>query len=116
MASLNFNVVIDENKLVTQMGSHSSLGEEFLPQSRNVAFDATIDALVIEFDQKKFEEFLCNNSISPTKLKTNSFRMARKIGVQSPPTRGVCSSNDAVQSTITDGIDQASRPCSLNPR
>lgn len=50
MANFNFDFVNDENTLTTPLGSHSSLVEEFVPQSSIVAVGATVDTLVIEFN------------------------------------------------------------------
>lgn len=76
MVTFNFDIVNDEKKPVTPLGSHFSLVEEFVLQFNNVVTDAIVDTLVIEFDQVKYEEFLHkNNSISPSKI--SSFRKAR---------------------------------------
>lgn len=68
MAWFYFDIVNNENKLATLLESHSSLIKKFVPQSGNVATDATVDVLVIEFDQVKYEEFLhYSNSITLSK-------------------------------------------------
>lgn len=50
MPSFSANVANDEDKVATPLGSQCSITEEFLPQSGNMAYDATVDILVIEFD------------------------------------------------------------------
>lgn len=50
--------------MTTLLGSQTSILEEFLSQSDEVAFDTTIDTLVIRFDQRKYEEFLRTNPLS----------------------------------------------------
>lgn len=49
MAIFNFDIVKYKNKLATLLQSLSSLIEEFVPQSSNVAVDAPVGTLVNEF-------------------------------------------------------------------
>lgn len=86
----SFFAINDENKLATLLGSCSFLVEEFVPRSKKVVLDATIETLVIKFDYGKYKEFLHNNeSLSPSKFKSSSFRKARRVGSNSIPLNGV---------------------------
>lgn len=80
--------------------------------------DATVNTLLIEFDQVKYEEFLHNNnSISPSK--TGYFRRARRVEAQSKSTRGFASSiegnqynNNGVNVTATNSMVNAAQTSS----
>lgn len=50
MAALSVNVVNDGNNLATLLRSQTSILDEFMLQSDEVAINATVDVLMIEFD------------------------------------------------------------------
>lgn len=50
MATFSSNVSNDGNKLVTLLGSQTSIIQEFVQQSGKVAIEAIVDTLMIEFD------------------------------------------------------------------
>lgn len=50
MAVFSSDVANNKNKLMTLLGGQTSILEEFMPQSSEVATNATIDTLVIEID------------------------------------------------------------------
>lgn len=78
MVSFSANTVNAGNKLVTLLGSQTSIVEKFMLQSSSVAIDATIDTLVTQFDHGKYEQFLLTNSLS-NKPKNIIFLMVRRI-------------------------------------
>lgn len=99
MASFSYDVSNERNKLVTMLGSHSTIIEEFVLQSGNMAFDATIDTLVIKFDQEKYKKFLNTNSLS-IKLRTNTLHMVRRI-IPSSSAKIICFSTSISNTTTS---------------
>lgn len=69
MAAFSLNFANDGTKLVTSLGSQTSIQEEFMLESGKVIVSTIVDTPVIEFDQGKYKKFLHNNSLSPTNAK-----------------------------------------------
>jgi len=54
-----------ENKMATPLGTAFSTIENLVSQSDDQTLGSTVETLVIQFDQKKSEQFLSGGSTSP---------------------------------------------------
>lgn len=103
MASFFSTIMSHKNTLAIPLWIRSSFIKEFVLQFGNRALNAIIDTLVIEFNQAKYEEFLCNNSsLSPSKSKTISFCKTKKVGTKVKSSVGRVKSHVASPSNPID--------------